>query len=570
MKFLATHSENVSFSVILSSLARMTCRYGFLILCIFFFFSEPINAGDATRIVTIVHPVRSRAMWKHIEAMQDQIRAVTDRQLPVTWLLQYDVLSDEPVVQLLKGLPADHEIGIFLEVDQTLARDALVPYIIGRGDWARADKVLLSGYEAAERKRMIDRLFTTFYQVFGYLPVSVGAWYVDALSSDYLSTAYATQAVMVVADQFQTDGYGLWGQPWGTPYYPSRLQPLAPARESSDQLPMVKTQWAARDIVRGYGLGVSDSIYSVQANDYAGQGLSTEYFQKLLRDYLWAPNALNQVTVGIEVGQEGRAYLPEYQRQMEVLGRMRHRSEVEILTMKQFADLYWQSFPQRTPDTFVSGADHENPQRTGYWYASPWYRVGLLNDNGQLNIRDLRSYTDAPAAEDVMKKDREEKLKRIVPTAVDDARFDNARVLLEQVETISVQRRDDEIVLDTVSDDNSKHALVLRPQEIVFDGRMLWNVRQERSIGERVRQTLASGMLTYAHVLPHQWNGGIRFSSIAGIDYAGIWLYPEYLYGVSTQFPYFGQFHFPFSVLSHFRAPPKIDPVQWMWPIVTN
>lgn len=536
----------------------------FVIGSLFIFLFPVIVEAGPQRIITIVHPIRSRTLWKDLDAMRDQIRAVTDRKLAVTWLIQYDILSDEPVLKLLKDLPPDHEIGIFLEVDETLARDAFVPYLLGSGDWARADKVLLSGYEPLERKRMIDRVFAKFSEVFGYRPVSVGAWYIDALSSEYLYVEYGIGAMISVADQFQTDGYGLWGQPWGTAYYPSRLHPLMSASDMGNKLPVVKTQWAARDIVRGYGLTVADSIYSVQANDYAGQGLTTDYFEKLLGDYLRAPNALNQITIGIEVGQEGRSYLAEYQRQMDVLVAMRDKDDIEILTMKQFSDLYREEFPNLTPESFVSGTDFDNPQKEGYWYSSSGYRVGLLKENGQLKIRDLRSYSGMLVTDDIVQKDTEQKLKRIIPAEIDDSRFGNSRLLLDTVGSVSARRIDGIIALDIISADGAGHILELKPEDIVLDGQSIWKAPQDTSMIYALRRTLAGGILMYAAASPHHWAGGIRFSSINGIPYAGLWLYPDRLYGFSTRFPFAGSFPFPFWVLSHFRSPPSLDPIQWV------
>lgn len=524
------------------------------------FFPDSVFAADPSRSVTIVHPVRSRAIWKKIEAMENQILAVTEKKLPVTWLIQYDVLSDGPVIDLLKKLPSDHEIGIFLEVDETLARDALVPYILGSGDRARADKVLLSGYEPAERKRMIDRVFTKFSDVFGYQPVSVGAWYVDALSSEYLSSVYGVKAIMDCSDQFSTDGYGLWGQPWGTAYYSSRLHPLVPASSVADTLPVVRTQWAARDSVRGYGHTVADSIYSVQANDYAGQGLTTGYFEKLLSDYLRSPNTLNNLTVGIEVGQEGLGYQAEYRRQMETLAALRDASDIEILTMKQFSDLYRKQFPGLTPEMFVYGADYTDDQKVGYWYTSPQYRVGLLKDAGTLKIRDLRPYTGMLLDEGAFQKDTNHTLKRIIPAVVDESGSGNALILLEDAHSVSVRRDDQDILLQTASVNGVVHVVVLKPEEILLDGKSIWSVPQENVLGRKIRLAFLRAMLSVAAVMPHQWTGGIRFSSIEGTMYAGLWLDPEYLYGVSTRFPYVGKYYFPFSALSHFRSPPSPRP----------
>jgi lysyl-tRNA synthetase class 2 len=78
--------------------------------------------------------------------------------------------------------------------------------------WHRANVLFLSGYELRERKVLIDKLFKEYKDKFGKYPLSVGAWWIDAYSLNYMKSKYDIKAILVCADQFSTDGYQIWGQ----------------------------------------------------------------------------------------------------------------------------------------------------------------------------------------------------------------------------------------------------------------------------------------------------------------------------------------------------------------------
>jgi len=164
-------------------------------------------ALESQSFITIVNLVRGRPMWSELFLLKKHAKSSHDRSLPVTWLIQYNVLDDEDVIDLLKTYEEKgDEIGVFLEVSEDLATDSKTPYILGSGDWARADKVFFSGYEIDERKRMIDRFMEKFEEIFGYYPKSVGAWYIDAVTLEYVVEKFDVIAAIDCADQYATDG----------------------------------------------------------------------------------------------------------------------------------------------------------------------------------------------------------------------------------------------------------------------------------------------------------------------------------------------------------------------------
>lgn len=525
------------------------------ILLLAFFLSllpKPIRATEANRFVTIVNPVRGSSLWQSTDSVLKQIDLIKNYKLPATWLLQYDLLDDDKL-SLFKNLASNQEIGVFLEVSEKLATDAYVPYLLGEGDWARADKILLSGYTPEARKKMLDKVFAEFKKRFGYYPSSVGAWYIDTLSQNFLVDKYHIQTILNVADQYQTDTYGLWGQPWGTPYYPSRLNSLTPAEDDFAKLAAVKIQWAHRDPVRGYGLNVENSIYSVQANDYINNHLNFDYFKKLSQLYLDTPNDLSQLTIGLEAGQEGAIFLDEFRRQLQFLVDPKMRISFE--TMQSFAEKFKKQFPNASSNFLIAGTDYLNPEILGYWYSTRFYRIGLIQKSGNLYLRDLRLYKDPILFEDIFEKDSQHVLKRIISSVVEGTGSDNGRLLMSNVDQIKMDRKNEDLYLTVFDKKNNEHEIILKEGAVVLDKKNIFEVQDTN----KQRNNMANLIIDYWKNLPSNWFPRWRFSTIDKKFYFGFMIAPDKLFGFKSEFPFFGVSKFPFQTLVRFKTFPHLD-----------
>ena len=298
------------------------------------------------RYLTLVNPVRGRELWvdKSLKPIRDQYKLVEKNQFAATWLIQFDVLDDDQLVKLLRDFNSDQEIGVFLEISKNFANKSRVIYPYDAA-WFSPRAIFLSGYSQSERRRLIDKLFNNFKVKFGYYPKSVGAWWIDSYSLNYLKIKYQIKSVMIVADQKTTDNYGVWGQWWGVPYYPSKANVLTPADSLTNKQEVVILQWAQRDLAKAYGEGPIYSNFSLQANDYIRQGENTNYFQKLVNDYLDCENQLGQITVGLETGMEAIHFQSEYANQLQSLKGIKNLKSVK---MSDFADKFasvYQDFP---------------------------------------------------------------------------------------------------------------------------------------------------------------------------------------------------------------------------------
>ena len=369
-----------------------------------FLFPTPAFA-QGPNFLTLVYPVRGRNLWEQKEFYQldPLFSKLKNNNLKATFLLQYDAATDNAVTNtILEGCPSC-ELGIFMEVSEQLATDSQVAYNVGSGNWARPDKTFLSGYSILDREKLIDTMFKQFKSKFGYYPTTVGAWYIDPFSLNYAHDKYGVIAQVSVADQLDTDGQSYWGKPWGTPFYPNKYNILAEADNLKNKLDIVQIQWAQRHPTDGYGTGVKVSRNSLQANDYINNNKDSSYFSEILNDYLNPDNQFNQVTIGLEVGQELNAFIDEHLKQLKIL----EQKKLTSVTVGEFANWYRKNYPLLSP--IMRTGDNKT-----LWVATSCYRVGIKDQQ----IFDLRSYAINSPEADFLNKDPNFFLDRQLPNLI--------------------------------------------------------------------------------------------------------------------------------------------------------
>ena len=361
---------------------KIFCFVLFLFFCIFN--PKLVYANQQERFITIVNPVRISSYTKNpSESLKSEYLVIKRNNLPATWLLTYDALEDDTVLSVIKDMDKKQEFGIFLEVTKNFSEKSGVSYH-NTGFWHHATSVFLSGYSQEERKILIDKVFGSFKEKFGYYPVSVGSWWTDSFSLSYMKEKYGIIANLICSDQLSTDGYQIWGQPWALPYYPSKFYTSVPASDMSNKLDIVNLQWAPRDPLNGY----ESSLYSTQDYQVASKSQDTNYFEKLVKLY----SSYGQITVGLESDANPSAYESEFANQMKVVNKEREIG-VSVTTMSDFANWYRQKYPTLTPNSFIESNDFLETNTKSFWYTSPNYRLFYTkNGDGDIQIKDLRVY----------------------------------------------------------------------------------------------------------------------------------------------------------------------------------
>ena len=355
--------------------------YKVLLIIVIAILLNPYSAiANENEFISIVNPIRiSDYSNDPVASIKAQYFEIRSRKLPATWLLTYDVVSNNDVVNVIRDFNSDQEIGIFLEVTPKLASDVDVVYR-NLGSWHFAGSVFLSGYSQSERIKIIDKVFSSFKKEFGYYPTSVGSWWTDSYSLKYLSENYGVTASLGCADQFSTDGYQIWGTFWSAPYYPSRNHSGIPAQSEESKLDVVMTQWAPREPYNGY----FDSRYSTQ-DYFTSPGKNIDYFEDLVSLYASSKNnQFGQVTIGLEGDFSPETYSKEFSAHLDVARKLNIKDDVNIVSMKTFSEWYRNKFPDYSPS-------HQTISELN-WFNSVKYRVGY--DNSPPKIYDIRVYSD--------------------------------------------------------------------------------------------------------------------------------------------------------------------------------
>lgn len=390
----------------------------------------------AQEFATIVNPVRISSYTKDPgESLNSQYSQVSKRNLPATWLLTYDVLTNPNSLSVISVMNDLQEIGIFLEVTPKFATEAGVVY--NKTDsWHRASSVFLSGYLQPDRIKLIDKIFEQFKKTFGHYPKSVGAWWVDSYSLEYMQKKYGISGNLTVADQFSTDGYQVWGQYWSTPFYPSKYHAGIPARTAAAKLDLVTIQWAARDPLNGYGRS-TESTFSTQ--DY----MQEDYFEKLVDLYTQkSGNKFGHITVGLEGDFTPETYGGYFSRQLEIIKRKQNEGQIKILTMVDFSQWYKESFPNLSPAQIIQTDDLLGKKIKSFWYQSPSFRLNLTYDleSKQTFINDFRVYSEDFEEPYYVSPNKDLNLSVNVPSIIDSASNPQERWLVfnEELENVSL------------------------------------------------------------------------------------------------------------------------------------
>lgn len=347
--------------------------------------------------VTIVNPQRISTYTKnYMDSFREEWSQIERRDLPATWLVTYDVLTKKDFTNDLKKLNDKQELGIFLEVTPHFAKAAGVSYN-QTSSWHYATSLFLSGYTQENRRKLIDTVFKKFKETFEYYPVSVGGWWVDAYSLDYMKQKYGITGVLGVSDQYDLDNYAVWGTWWSVPYYPSKINAAVPAQSKQNKLDLVTFRWAARDPLNGYNNKTNvrhqPSLYSLQ--DYETINLPISYFQNLLTTYAVRSegNRFGQATVGLEGDLSVSNYQNQYSEQLDVVKNLEDQGQVQVTTMKDFSAWYRKSFPHLSPKHTITSSDLlGNTSKRVVWTQTPFYRIGIETEANQTRILDLRYY----------------------------------------------------------------------------------------------------------------------------------------------------------------------------------
>lgn len=327
-----------------------------------------------------------------------QIALMRKYRLKGTFLLQYDALCDPRYQHLLKSLPSDSfEIGAWWEMPRPFVEDAGLAWR-GKGPWdPRADVDFSIGYSQAERKKLADTYMIKFKQVFGYFPKSVGSWFIDAYTLNYLYDRYGIMASCNCKDQIGTDGYTLWGGYWNQAYYPSRKNAYMPAQHADGQIPVPIFRMLGSDPIRQYDAGLGETRQGVITLEpvYRFGGGDSSWVHWYFDQFIKGPAiSFAYVQAGQENSFTWKAMSKGLELQFPVIARLRDEKELKVETLAESGRWFKDHFKVTPPSAVTANDDNGQGHLKTVWYDSRFYRANLLWENGQLRFRDIHLFNE--------------------------------------------------------------------------------------------------------------------------------------------------------------------------------
>ncbi|MDB6110215.1 MAG: hypothetical protein JWR69_1965 [Pedosphaera sp.] len=327
------------------------------------------------------------------EATAQQIQLLKQANLPATWALQYDALVDTNYQNLLKTqLGTNDEIAAWWEIPQKLVEKAGLTWR-GQHEWDPAANVGFSpGYTPVERRKLVDAYMADFKAIFGYYPRTVGSWFIDEVTLDYMTMQYGIVASCNCKDQVGTDGYTLWGGYWNQAYYPSRLNAYMPAQTKAGQIDVPIFRMLGSDPV--YQHGTTPGLFSLEPV-YPDAGGSANWVRWFMNNLVLQPSlAFGYTQAGQENSFGWNAMQAGLTRQVALFAAQARAGQIKVETLAESGRWFHDHYSLTPPTSVVYLSDWKKQNRKTVWYDSRFYRLNVLWDNGTFFIRDLHRFDE--------------------------------------------------------------------------------------------------------------------------------------------------------------------------------
>lgn len=359
---------------------------------------QPADAREP-RIVNIYNFVRNsdyrlaNSETILFETTRKQIELIKPTGLPATWALQYDALINPRYQKLFKEqLGTNDEIAAWWEIPRPLTERAGLKWRGHNHEWDSTANVGFSpGYTPDERRKLVDVYMADFKAIFGCYPRTVGSWFIDEVTLEYMAKRYSIIASCNCKDQVDTDGYTLWGGYWNQAYYPSRLNAYMPAQTKAGQINVPIFRMLGSDpIYEGYtpGMWTLEPVYP-------RAGGSADWVKWFMKEMIQQPSLAFAFT---QAGQENafgwEAMKTGLTLQTKLLAEEAKAGQIKVETLAHAGEWFRHQYSVTPPTAVVALDDWKYENRKTVWYDSRYYRLNALWENGIFYIRDLHCFAE--------------------------------------------------------------------------------------------------------------------------------------------------------------------------------
>jgi hypothetical protein len=387
------------------------------------------NSGENPRIVNIINFIRlleprDAAITQDVlyQTVVNQLEMMKKYKLGGTFLLQYDALMDSRYQKLLKSLPKGFEVGAWWEIPQPLVEKAGLKWR-GRYPWDWHANVGFSiGYTPEEREKLVDVYMKDFKNIYGYYPKSVGSWFIDEHTLNYMYEKYGIVASCNCRDQIGTDGYTMWGGYWNQAYYPSKLNSYMPAQNAKNQIPVPVFRMLGSDPVRQYDDGLGKDIQGVATLEpvYNNGGGDSAWVDWYFKEFV---NGASMNFAYVQAGQENSFTWEKmskgYGFQIPLIAKLRDEKKVKTETLAESGKWFKKNFKITPPTSVTVLDDLNNGESKTIWFDSRYYRANILWENGTLRFRDIHLFDERLTSDYLTAKSTSAKCSYYTPPFID-------------------------------------------------------------------------------------------------------------------------------------------------------
>lgn len=359
---------------------------------------------QAPRIINIINFIRQTDYRIEnsdsllYQTVKEQLKLINRYNLPATFLLQYDALIKPEYQQLLKSQLNQHsEIGGWFEITQPQVEDAGLEWR-GEHSWvSHANIAFSTGYTKDEREKLVDVYMEKFKEIFGEYPKSMGSWYIDTHTLNYMYEKYGIIASCNCKDQIGTDGYTLWGGYWNQAYYPSKLNGYMPAQSQEQQIPVPVFRMLESDPIYQYDDGLGNDRQGVISLEpvYTQAGKNRAWVHYFFNAIVDQPClAFNYAQAGQENSFTWEAMKDGLEMQIPIIDSLQRTQKIQVLTLAETGKWFKEKF-STTPATAVTVLnDIRNENNKTVWFNSRYYRANLLWKNQNFSFRDIHLFDE--------------------------------------------------------------------------------------------------------------------------------------------------------------------------------
>lgn len=381
-----------------------------MLTCFIVFSSLTCNATckdskkDSPRIINIINFIRQTDYRLEnsdkllFETVQKQIKLVNQYDFPATFLLQYDALINPKYQDLLKKhLNSKSEVGAWWEITQPQVEAAGLKWR-GEHSWVSTASIAFTpGYTIQEREKLVDVYMKKFKEIFGRYPRSVGSWFIDSHTLQYMYDKYGIVASCNCKDQVGTDGYTLWGGYWNQAYYPSKRNAYMPAQTEGGQIPVPIFRMLGSDPMYQYETGVGNNYQGVISLEpvYRDSGKSRKWVEYFLKSIVDEPClAFNYAQAGQENSFTWDSMREGLEMQFPIFDSLRNGQKIRIETLEESGRWFKKQFPLTPATAITTLTDLNNKNNKSIWYNSRYYRSNLFWENNSVYFRDIHFFNE--------------------------------------------------------------------------------------------------------------------------------------------------------------------------------